>query len=236
MEIGAIPQGARFAVYLVPPPEHGLTHRAAAWLGRNPWTGKPVTQPDSSGIAPDLMRRATESARGYGFHATVVAPFELADGQDVAALRQVLAGLAAGEAAVPLGLRVSMLSRFMALLAQDQATIAALQRRTLDATAPFRAPLSDYDRGRRLRQAMSERQRQNLERWGYPYVCEDFIFHMTLSGRLSEREAPLFLSAAQAWFGEALAGPVQGFGLGLFRQEDRQSSFVGDSFYAFGQP
>jgi hypothetical protein len=29
-----------------------------------------------------------------------------------------------------------------------------------------------------------QRQRNYLDRWGYPYVMEEFRFHMTLTGRL----------------------------------------------------
>ena len=37
---------------------------------------------------------------------------------------------------------------------------------------------------RRNPSALTPRQREYLERWGYPYVMEDFRFHMTLTGRL----------------------------------------------------
>ena len=48
----------------------------------------------------------------------------------------------------------------------------------------FRAPMSKLERERRMMPGLSDRQIVNLARWGYPYVCEDFRFHMTLTGAL----------------------------------------------------
>ena len=56
----------------------------------------------------------------------------------------------------------------------------------------FRAPLTPEDRARRNPSALTPRQRDYLDRWGYPYVLEDFRFHMTLTGRLdAERREPV---------------------------------------------
>ena len=57
---------------------------------------------------------------------------------------------------------------------------------------PFRAPLTPEDRERRNPSKLTPRQREGLERWGYPYVMEDFRFHMTLTGRLPDgRREPI---------------------------------------------
>ena len=50
----------------------------------------------------------------------------------------------------------------------------------------FRAPLTAADRARRRASLTSDRLRENLEAWGYPYVFDDFRFHMTLTGALPE--------------------------------------------------
>jgi hypothetical protein len=44
--------------------------------------------------------------------------------------------------------------------------------------------MSESERERRLAADLNARQIENLERWGYPYVLEDFRFHMTLTGSL----------------------------------------------------
>jgi len=56
----------------------------------------------------------------------------------------------------------------------------------------FRAPLTADDRARRNPSALTPRQCEHLDRWGYPYVMEDFRFHMTLTGRLeAQRREPI---------------------------------------------
>ena len=53
----------------------------------------------------------------------------------------------------------------------------------------FRAPLTPQDRARRNPEKLTPRQREYLDRWGYPYVMEEFRLHMTLTGRLELRGA-----------------------------------------------
>ena len=37
---------------------------------------------------------------------------------------------------------------------------------------------------------LSEAQRAHLLRWGYPYVMDEFRFHMSLTGSLAQVDAP----------------------------------------------
>ena len=62
----------------------------------------------------------------------------------------------------------------------------------------FRAPLSAKDRARRAPQRLSPRQREYLDQWGYPFVFEEFRFHMTLTGRLPPGEAEVVRDALAA--------------------------------------
>jgi 2'-5' RNA ligase len=89
----------------------------------------------------------------------------------------------------------------------------------------FRAPLSSEDRARRKPEKLTERQRNYLDRWGYPYVMEEFRFHMTLTGRLdAERRGPIL---------EMLRGRFARLGfetltidrIALFRQDDAKARF-----------
>lgn len=54
----------------------------------------------------------------------------------------------------------------------------------------FRAPLRDAEIAKRRPERLSEAQRQNLDRWGYPYVFDEFRFHMTLTGPVDEKQRP----------------------------------------------
>ena len=88
----------------------------------------------------------------------------------------------------------------------------------------IRAPLSDADRQRRLQARLTPRQIANVEAWGYPYVFEDYVFHMTLTGKLPVEKTEAALSRiAQAW--QPLAGPVCVDAITILEQPQRDLSF-----------
>lgn len=172
----------RYALYYTPPPGD-FSDFGAAWLGWDPATGQEVAQPGLPGL--DLAA-LTEAPRRYGFHATLKAPFRLAPGQDEAALRRALAALAADLDPVTLdGLALTPIGGFLALTPEgDQAALNTLAAQVVAGLDPFRAPLSDAERARRNPDRLSTRQQGLLDRWGYPYVMDEFRFHMTLCGDL----------------------------------------------------
>ena len=49
----------------------------------------------------------------------------------------------------------------------------------------FRAPLSDKDIEKRRQRRLTPQQDALMLRWGYPYVMQEFKFHMTLTGPLA---------------------------------------------------
>ena len=80
---------------------------------------------------------------------------------------------------------VDSISGFIAVIPAEPS--AELQRLAADCTRAFdffRAPLTPEDRARRNPEKLTPRQCEYLDRWGYPYVMEEFRFHMTLTGRL----------------------------------------------------
>lgn len=175
---------SRYAVYYLPP-DGALALFGAAWLGWDVAKGQAVDQPSLPGL-----ETATEAPRKYGFHATLKPPFRLADGRTVNDLKAVIAQLAQSNRAVSSGgLMVSRLGRFLALTAQGDTTgintLAATCVRDLDS---FRAPLTPAELERRRKSHLSPTQERLLLHWGYPYVMEEFRFHLTLTGRLPRSE------------------------------------------------
>ena len=87
----------------------------------------------------------------------------------------------------PFGLEVRMIGDFLALVPvsvpDDLDSFAASVVTSFDG---FRAPLSLDERDRRLAAGLSGRQIGNLDKWGYPYVLEDFRFHMSLTGKVRD--------------------------------------------------
>lgn len=171
---------ARFAIYYVPP-DGPLAEFGAKWLGWDVVTGREAVQFDVPGLHDITM-----TPRKYGFHGTLKPPFRLKEGQTLAALEAAVSDVAdAMSPAVCDGLTLTQLGRFLALT--PFGPLDSLQRiaeacvRDLDG---FRAPAGEAELARRRKAGLSTRQEALLTQWGYPYVFEEFRFHLTLSGRL----------------------------------------------------
>jgi putative phosphonate metabolism protein len=172
----------RYAIYFVPGADSSLYRFGAAVLGYDAYTG----EPRSIDGAPDDWNDVTQEPGVYGFHATLKPPFVLADGHDEAGLISAVKKFAADRAAVPIGtLAVRELGSFVALVPETpRPELDALAEACVRDFDRLRAPMSEQERQRRITPGLSDRQIVNLARWGYPYVCEDFRFHMTLTGSL----------------------------------------------------
>jgi 2'-5' RNA ligase len=89
----------------------------------------------------------------------------------------------------------------------------------------FRAPLTGQDRARRNPDKLAPRQRDYLDRWGYPYVMDEFRFHMTLTGRLNETRRGGVLEMLRDRFSSVGLPSLAIDRIALFRQEDGDSRF-----------
>lgn len=179
----------RYAIYWAP--EAGpLARFAASWLGWDPVTGAEVAHPEVAGL-PVPVDVLTATPRKYGFHGTLKAPFRLVEGATGARLHAALGEFAARTAPVTLdALGLARLGRFLALLPEGEtAPLARLAAVIVEEFEPFRAPLSPDDMLRRQADALPPRQRDLLARYGYPYVMEEFRFHLTLTGSLDPATA-----------------------------------------------
>jgi len=174
----------RFAIYYMPEPGP-LANFAACWLGWNATTGESAAQPDLPGL-PLPLAQITATPRKYGFHGTIKPPFRLAAGQTAGALHRAAAALAARAAPIVLdGLHLHRLGGFLALTARgDQTPLAALAGSMVMGLDLFRAPPTEAEIARRSPEKLTPRQRDLLGQWGYPYVMDQFQFHLTLSGNL----------------------------------------------------
>ncbi|WP_244491389.1 DUF1045 domain-containing protein [Bosea sp. Root381] len=226
--------GPRYAIYYAPAADNPLWRFGSAVLGYDAYTGVDVAFDAPLGCDATSWPQRTAEPRRYGFHATLKAPFELADGRSEGQLRAFAHQTAAGLAPVPLaGLAVTALGRFIALT--PAAASGALQKLAFDivqAFEPLRAPLSAADRERRLASPMTPAERACLEAYGYPYVGDAFRFHMTLTGSLPpEKLDGVKAALAHAHSERVPAGSVAIDRIVVFKQDDRASRFrILDSF------
>jgi hypothetical protein len=171
----------------------------------------------------------TQEPRRYGFHATLKAPFRLAAGRTEAELiDEFLEFSATIDSAPAIEPAVCLLQRFVAIVPLTVgAGLDRLAASCVERFDGFRAPLTSADRSRRLAAHLTARQIGHVERWGYPYVFDDFRFHMTLTGALSaDRQEPML-----AYLQDGLAcshgdGPIKIDRLALVRQDNPAARFV----------
>ncbi len=216
------PDGARFAVYYAPPRASGWWHAGCAWLGRDPENGDVHASP------PLAAAELTVAPRRYGWHGTLVPPFRLAPGVASVDVLNAARGWAARQRAFPLPVEAALLGRFVALRPAaapgDDAlrALAADALRTLDALRA-KPPASEIER--RLAAPLTGRQRELLLAWGYPYVFDEFRFHMTLTDSLADDHACAAL--IDHWRAEtARLGPLPVDGAALFVEPSPGEPFV----------
>ncbi len=188
---GAMDQGPRYAIYFVPPADSPLYRFGSAVLGYDSRAASGVPRPAEAAGEAAIWECLTAEPRRYGFHATLKAPFHLSpscrEAQLVSAVES-FAGL--GHAIPQFTPELRLLGGFAAVVSQQP--IRAIDELAANCTTlfdAFRAPMSAQERARRVASGLNRNQIENLDRWGYPYLFDDFRFHMTLTGRL---EATLY--------------------------------------------
>ncbi|CCD97400.1 conserved hypothetical protein [Bradyrhizobium sp. ORS 375] len=217
----------RYAIYYTPAPDTALATFGADLLGYDAWTGNEREFPGGILDATPDWAELTADARKYGFHATLKAPFPLHDERTEADLSAACAAFAATPRTIPI-IRpvVDAISGFIAVIpgeaSQELQQFAAA---CVERFEPFRAPMSAEDRARRKPEMLSPRQREHLDRWGYPYVMEDFRFHMTLTRRLSDEPRRPVLAMLQDRFAGLDLSRLAIDRIALFRQSSSTSRF-----------
>lgn len=217
----------RYAIYFAAGADHALSRFGAELLGYDAYTGDEVSFPqDALDIAPD-WRDITADPRKYGYHGTLKAPMALAPGRTEAEFKAACATFAEKARPMPV-IRpvVDTISGFIAVIPAEP--VDALQQLAADCVRDFdafRTALTSGERARRKPEKLGERQREYLDRWGYPYVMEQFRFHMTLTGRLNaERRGPI-LEMLRGRFAALDLETLPIDRIALFRQGDAASRF-----------
>jgi putative phosphonate metabolism protein len=217
----------RYAIYFAAGADNALSRFGAELIGYDAYAGDELPFPaEALRTAPD-WRDVSADPRKYGFHATLKAPMTLASGRTEAELVAACRAFAGKARPIPL-LRpvVDSISGFIAVIPAEPAV--ELQQLAADCVREFddfRATLTAEDRARRRPEKLTERQRDYLDRWGYPYVMEEFRFHMTLTGRLdAERRGPI-LGMLRTRFASLRLDTLAIDRLALFKQNDAKARF-----------
>jgi putative phosphonate metabolism protein len=225
----------RYALYLAPPGDSELHRFASRWLGRDAATGEELEQPFVEGVPADKLREITASPRRYGFHGTIKPPFRLAQGREPDEFHRAARIFAAAWPALELKLKVQSLRGFLAFMlaepSEDLDTFAAACVRDLE---PFRAPLHPEEMEERKRAQLTPRQLAHLEDFGYPYVMEDFVFHMTLTEKLHNNLHDRILTDLCERTRPLVADPFEVDALCVFEEPEPDAPFVLSARYPLG--
>ncbi len=202
-------QFRRFGIYYTPQSGAFATF-GAQWLGWDIENGVRVAHPEISGL-PRPVEEMTATPRKYGLHGTIKPPFQLAEGTTQEGLESAMASLATRLAPVTLdGLSLSRIGSFVALtIAGDLSPLADLAGEVVQDLDAFRAPPSDTELARRRKSNLTARQEALLAAWGYPYVLDEFRFHITLTGRLARGEAEAVQTALAPHLAPLLPVPFE---------------------------
>lgn len=218
----------RYAIYFAAAAEDSLSRLGNTWLGRDPYSGKTLEMPEIDGLSTERVAELTSSPRRYGFHGTLKAPFNLKDGQKETELLEACESFAQELAPFEIrALSVNRLGKFLALTPDvEEPSLAAFAGLCVRHFEPFRAPLAEFDLERRRQSGLTPRQDAHLTDWGYPYIFEDFRFHMTLSNKLEdETEAQVLKQAAEEHFDEVTGQARVGRHFAVYAEPHRGAPF-----------
>ena len=165
---------------------------------------------NSSGFSESGLRRSSSaSARRYGFHATLKAPFRLADGRSVHELERRLAGFCERLGPIRLSTKIALVDNVFAFVPDTpEPELDMLAARVVTEFDAFRSPLSEIDIARRDVSRLTGRQLANLMNWGYPFVFDQFRFHMTLTGPIDHLECDHVMTVLTHHFGALTKTPM----------------------------
>lgn len=216
----------RYAIYYAPEAASLLWTMASAWLGRDAYDGGALERPQVPGLEGLDLDALTADPRGYGFHATLKAPFELTPDRAEVELLGFAEAFARRQPAFEAAIAPAALGRFLAFrLENPTPAMNALAEACVKEFDTFRAPMSDYDLARRRKAPLNPSQDERLVRWGYPYIFDDFRFHMTLTGGIADEAVRAqVLEALQGHFAE-IPRMHRFDGVAVFKQDDRSAPF-----------
>ncbi len=225
----------RYAIYYAPAQQSLLWALGSKWLGRDAYTNEGITREPMGGFDEEALNRLTEKPAHYGFHGTLTAPFELSGTSQESNLLEATQRFAASQKPFDLALEPAALGEFVALRPQSLSPeIRDLHTAAVREFFYFRAPLSTQDIERRRKAQLTPKQDAYMLEWGYPYIFDEFRFHMTLTARIvNDQTRSKIVSILTDLFAEVAESPQTIDGIALFKQHNRDLPFTIVERFAF---
>ena len=180
----------RYAIYYAPASGSALMRYGCGWLGRDPETGAVMAPPKTVDLTETQINDFTRSPRRYGFHGTLKPPFALSREcsiHDLDLALQALSGQLSSAKSGPL--KLHRIGSFLCLVPTgDQGGIERVAGAVVRELDRFRGPQSEEQLAKRRERGLTDKQEAYLQRYGYPYVMDEFRFHLTLTDSLARED------------------------------------------------
>ncbi len=214
----------RFALYYAPRPQTALAEAASTWLGRD-HENRACSRKESKTLEEKRFAKLTRTPLHYGFHGTLKPPFRLHDATSKKLLCEEIDRFCNQRSPFLLaGLEVGWLGSFLCLRpvkSSDQ--MNTLARDTVRRFDSFREVMSLVELEKRRTLGLTPQQDALLVQWGYPYVMDEFRFHLTLSSKIKDaKEGKLLEEEARRHFSPGLLLDIPIDGISLFVETDGQ--------------
>ncbi len=209
----------RYALYYSPDPSSELWKVGCSWLGSDALAQEKIPQEHFAGIIPSRLYELTRLPRRYGFHGTLKAPFRIARGYDETDLQAAVEKFCEQSSSFVLSpLTLCEIKNCFCLCpeknTQELLDLEEYCVRTFD---KFRAPLTKLELARKRAEILDVGEKENLDKWGYPYVLDRFHFHMSLTGRMNNGpEKRVIRSILARNFSTVLGKPVMFDAISIF--------------------
>ncbi len=226
----------RYAIYFIPEKNSILYRLGSALLGYDIYAGKSVEKPSIALPSGISAQELVAGVQHYGLHATVVAPFFLNETSEKELVHSVNYFCQSNQPVIFPRVKVHLHQGFMAVCpAETENTeqtaytpMQALAAKAVRFFYPLRKAPSDAEINSRLGAGLSTRQMEYLKRWNYPYVFEEYSFHITLTGMVNENDVPCLNTVLYNYLEEALAEPLIIDRLCICRQEVAKNHVEGE--------
>ncbi len=234
----ALAHEARYAIYFAPREDSVWWKFGCAWLGRDPVADTPVPVFALAPFDAAYLARITTMPRRYGFHATLKAPFRLKSSYGARDVNQQASHLALSlePAALP-PLRLCAIDGFVALGFERRdlgtANVNAIAAQCVSCFDNLRARPEAQELARRHAAGITLRRANLLAEWGYPYVFDEYRFHLTLTNRLTAGEQQQVICALTPLVDTLASEPLLVDALAVYRQAAGDAPFVVTRRYGF---
>ena len=130
----------------------------------------------------DELKDYCEQPAKYGFHATLKAPFRLKRNVKTKNFYDVISHIAAQHSRFKIkGLKIVYSKKFTLITSRKpNKLLINLENDLVKHLDTFRAELNKTEIKKRIPDSLTFKQNKYLKEWGYPFVLDQYKFHMTL--------------------------------------------------------